>query len=81
MGAVAGRLVAGQPKRETYVFMAGDRFDGTTRDRTFERTTFREIAEYLAPKLTQQNYWPTPEVKDADLLLVVRQLRGKSDPA
>jgi hypothetical protein len=65
------RMAAGQPRRETYVFMAGNRVEGATVDRTFERTTFREIAEYLAPKLTKQNYWPTAEVKDADLLLVV----------
>lgn len=65
------RLVDGQPKRETYVFMEGNRLAGASRDRSFEITTFREIAEFLAPKLTQQNYWPTPEIKDADLLLVV----------
>jgi hypothetical protein len=65
------RLIEGKPKRETYVFMEGSRLEGTSRDRTFETTTFREIAEFLAPKLTQQNYWPTPELKDADLLLIV----------
>ena len=65
------RMVDGKPRRETYVFMAGERFDGAIRDRTFEQTTFRQIAEYLAPKLTQQNYWPTPDVKDADLLIAV----------
>lgn len=65
------RMVDGQLKRQTYVFMQGERFEGATVDRTFERTTIREIAEYLAPKLAQQNYWPTPELKDADLVLVV----------
>ena len=65
------RLVDGKPKRETYVFMQGDRYDGATRDRSFEKTTFREIAEFLAPELTKQNYWPTRETKEADLLLVV----------
>jgi len=65
------RLIEGKPKRETYVFMEGECFQGATRDRTFEKATFREIAEYLAPQLTQQNYWPTPDMKDADLLLVV----------
>ena len=65
------RMVDGQLKRQTYVFMQGDRFEGASVDRTFERTTFREIAEYLAPKLTLQNYWPTPDLKDADLVLVV----------
>jgi hypothetical protein len=65
------RMVDGQLRRETYVFMAGERHDGAIRDGSFEHTTFREIAEYLAPKLTQQNYWPTPDVKDADLLIAV----------
>src|SRR6188768_1774905 len=65
------RQVDGKPKRETYVFMEGICLEGACRDRTFETTTFREIAEFLAPELTQQNYWPTPEVKDADLLLMV----------
>lgn len=65
------RLVDGKPKRETYVFLEGNRLEGMSRDRTFETTTFREIAEILAPELTDQNYWPTPNIKDADLLLVV----------
>ncbi len=65
------RMVDGKLRRETYVFMEGERFDGAIRDGTFERTTFREIAEYLAPKLTQQNYWPTPDPKDADLVISV----------
>src|SRR6478735_5991063 len=68
---VERKFADGAPKRETCVFMMGGRFDGTTVDRTFERTSFREIVEVLAHKLTQQNYWPTKEVKDADLLLVV----------
>ena len=65
------RMVNGELRRETYVFMAGDRFDGAIRDGSFERTSFREIAEYLAPKLTQQNYWPTANIKEADLLIAV----------
>jgi hypothetical protein len=65
------RMVGNKPRRETYVFMAGGRFNGSTVDHTFDRTTFRDIAEYLAPKLTLQNYWPSPEIKDADLLLIV----------
>ena len=48
------RLVDGKPKRETYVFMEGNRLEGASRDRTFERTTFREIAEFLAPELTDR---------------------------
>jgi hypothetical protein len=65
------RMVDGHLRRETYVFMAGERFDGAIRDGSFEHTTFREIVGYLAPKLTQQNYWPTGNVKEADLLIAV----------
>src|SRR6187549_1988293 len=65
------RLVDGKPRRETYVFMEGNRIKGGTVDRSIERMPFREIAEFLAPKLTTQNYWPTSDVKEADLVLLV----------
>lgn len=67
----ARKFVDGKPRRETYVFAVGQRFDGVTADRTFDHTTIREIAEVLAPSLTKQNYWPTKEIADADLMLVL----------
>lgn len=67
----ARKFVDGKPRRETYVFAVGQRFNGATADRTFDHTTIREIAGVLAPSLTKQNYWPTKELADADLLLVV----------
>lgn len=65
------RTADGSLRRETYVLMEGKRFTSATVDRTLERMPIREIADYLAPQLTKQNYWPTPEIKDADLVLVV----------
>jgi len=65
------RLVDGKPRRETYVFMEGNCVKGGTLDHSVKRMTFREIAEFLAPQLTQQNYWPTSDVKAADLVLLV----------
>lgn len=67
----AARQAGGKLRRESYVFMAGRRFEGATVDRSFDRTTIRQIADYLAPKLTAQNYWPARTVAEADLVLVV----------
>jgi len=61
----------GKPRLETYVFMQGKYFEGRTADRSIERLTFRQLVEFLAPELARQNYLPTPELKAADLLLVV----------
>jgi hypothetical protein len=67
----AVKFVDGKPRRETYVFAAGQRFDGATADASFDRTTIRRIAQYLAPKLTKQNYWPVQDIAEADLLIVI----------
>jgi hypothetical protein len=59
------------PKPESYVFMQGHCFGGSTVDRSLERMPFRRIAEFLAPELAKQNYLPTNQIRQADLLLVV----------
>lgn len=61
----------GKPRPETYVFMEGHYFPGTTVDHSLERMSFRQIAEYLAPHLAKQAYVPATDLKSADLLLVV----------
>lgn len=61
----------GKPKTETYVFMEGHYFPGTTVDRSIERMPFRRIAEYLAPHLAKQQFLPAKSLQTADLLLVV----------
>lgn len=65
------KFVNGKPRLETYVFMQGRYFSGTTADRSIDRMTFRQIAEFLAPELARQQYLPTRDPAAADLLLVV----------
>lgn len=60
-----------KPRTETYVFMQGHFFEGSTVDRSLERMSFRQVAEYLAPELAKQQYLPGTDLKTADLLLIV----------
>lgn len=65
------RVVDGRPQPQTYVFMPGRYFAGTTRDRTLDGTKFRMIAERLAGDLRRQEFHPAASLAQADLLLVV----------
>lgn len=65
------KFAGGKPARETYVFMEGSYFEGTTVDHSIERMPFRRIAEYLGTELARQNYLPARSVQEAELLLVV----------
>ena len=60
-----------QPRTETYVFMQGRFVEGRRNDHSLDRMTFRQLAEFLAPELARQQYLPTPDLKSADLVLVV----------
>ncbi|HEX2854475.1 MAG TPA: hypothetical protein VHO24_14690 [Opitutaceae bacterium] len=62
---------SGRTRTESYVLMEGKFEEGTTADRSIDKMSFRQIAEFLAPELAKQRYLPTPDVKNADLLLVV----------
>jgi hypothetical protein len=53
------------------VFAQGKFFGGYLRDTTLERTRFMEIAHDLAPDLARQSYYPAPDSRNADLLIVV----------
>jgi hypothetical protein len=61
----------GAPKRETYLFYQGKFFGGTTRDPNLEHAQFADIVKILAANLVRQNYIPTNDQKNADLLIVV----------
>ena len=61
----------GAPKPESYLFFQGKFFGGTTRDPNLEHAQFNDIAKILAQNLVKQNYFPTKDQKNADLLLVV----------
>ena len=56
---------------ESYVFMEGTFVPGPTVDRSIERMPFRRVAEFLAPELARQQYFPAPDAPGADLLIVV----------
>jgi hypothetical protein len=61
----------GAPKRETYLFFQGKFFGGTTRDPDLEHAQFNEIVRILAENMVRQNYFPTKDQKNADLLIAV----------
>lgn len=58
-------------RAESYVFMAGTFVPGQTVDRSIERMPFRRVAEFLAPELARQQFFPAPDAQAADLLIVV----------
>ncbi len=60
-----------EPVAESYVFAQGQHYEGVRRDYSIEQMNFRQIAEYLAPGLARASFFPTKDLKAADLLLVV----------
>jgi hypothetical protein len=58
-------------KRETYLFFQGKFYGGTTKDSDLEQAQFDGIAKILAENMVHQNYFPSKDPKDADLLIVV----------
>lgn len=60
-----------EPRVETYVFMVGRYFEGTTLDRSLDRLTFRKLAESLAQQLALKQYYPAKDINSADLLVVI----------
>ncbi|HWA08774.1 MAG TPA: hypothetical protein VG838_04820 [Opitutaceae bacterium] len=59
------------PKPETYLFFQGHYFGGTTRDPDLEHAQFLQIAQTLGENMVRQNYFPTKDQKNADLLIAV----------
>jgi hypothetical protein len=62
---------SGAPKPETYLFFQGKFYGGVIRDHDLEHAQFGQIVQVLGRDLVQQNYFPTKDPKDADLLIVV----------
>jgi hypothetical protein len=60
-----------QPRAETYVFMVGRYFEGTTLDHSLDRLTFRKLAESMAQELALKQYFPAKDINSADLLVVI----------
>jgi hypothetical protein len=61
----------GAPKPESYLFFQGKFYGGTTRDTDLENAQFNQIVKILAENLVHQNYFPSKDPKNADLLIVV----------
>lgn len=59
------------PRPESYILMEGSFFAGTARDRSVTQMTFRDLVTTLAHDLAKQDYFPTTEKYEADLLIVV----------
>jgi hypothetical protein len=62
---------AGAAKPETYLFFQGKFYGGAIRDHDLEHAQFTQIAQTLGKDLLQQNYFPSKDPKNADLLIVV----------
>ena len=62
---------AGEPRPEGYVFAEGQFFEGSSVDRGIERTAFADLTRVLASSLAKQNYFPSPEVDSAQLIIMV----------
>lgn len=88
---VAEKFGAGHVRDETYVFAKGRFFGGATRDRSLEKMPFIDIARSLAAGLVKQHYFPTKDLRKADLFIVVHwgvtmvmdnsyQLMGRTSP-
>ncbi|MCF3651701.1 hypothetical protein [Synoicihabitans lomoniglobus] len=62
---------SGAPRVERYVFLKGKFFEGAIRDKSLEETEMIEVARALAPHLAKQNYLPTSETAEADIVIAV----------
>jgi len=58
-------------KPATYLFYQGHFSRGATNDASLQSTTFDQVTHVLAPDLARQGYFPTKDLHQADLLIVV----------
>ncbi len=70
-GYSAGKAAKPGSGKETYVVVEGEYFDGGYWDPSISRQSLSDILTFLAPTLTKQGYFPAPDAKSADELLVV----------
>lgn len=61
----------GKPVPETYVFMEGEYMGSASKDASEGRMTFEAMTRVLAENLIKQNYVPTRNVPEAQLLIRV----------
>ncbi len=61
----------GERKPLKYVFLEGTYHPGMIRDRSLENAEIQEIARVLAPYLARKQFFPTPDAKDADIVIAI----------
>jgi hypothetical protein len=59
------------PRPATYLFFQGRFFRGATNDPSLQETSFAAITRTLAPDLARQGFFPTRDLRGANLLIVV----------
>lgn len=59
------------PKPESYLFFQGKFYGGAFHDSNLEKAEFNDIVRTLGKDLVNQNYFPSRDPQDADLLIVV----------
>ncbi len=62
---------ASATKPESYLFFQGKFYTGVIRDSDLDHAQFNWIVQVLGKDLAKQNYFPSTDLKDADLLIVV----------
>ena len=65
------KFAPGAQKPETYLFYQGQFHGGTTRDPNLENAQFNQIVKTIGENMVHQNYFPSKDPKEADLLIVV----------
>lgn len=68
---VRSQLPDGEFKPEFYAFGEGGRWDGPMIDLSFDKLTFLDVAQAIAPPLETQNYLPAKDPAKAKLLIMV----------
>jgi hypothetical protein len=61
----------GEKRVEKYVFLQGKFFPGSIKDRSLEQTEMMDVARALAPHLAKQNFLPSKDQSEADIVIAV----------
>lgn len=61
----------GKPRPESYIFSEDHYMGGSTKDVSESKIKFSDITRMLLPSLAKQNYFPTSDVPNANILIMV----------
>ena len=61
----------GKPRLETYIFAEDHYMGGNTKDVSESKIKFPDITRMLLPSLAKQNDFPTKDVPDANIIIMV----------